>query len=173
MATGTYVPVEVYLRTSDYEPDAEYRDGEILERPVGELNHADWQGAICAFFLSHVNNWKVRVFPELRVQVAESRYCVPDVTVLDRSQPVEQIITYPPIAVFEILSPEDRVLRLRQKLTDYAAMGIPQIWVINPGKTPEATTFEGYLNGLLAPASRFEQGQISFAMPEITAYLQG
>ena len=36
MAAGTFVPVEVYLRTSDYEPDAEYVDGEILERPKGD-----------------------------------------------------------------------------------------------------------------------------------------
>ena len=46
MATRTSVPVEVYLRSSEYEPDAEYVDGEILERPMGELSHADWQQAI-------------------------------------------------------------------------------------------------------------------------------
>jgi len=50
MATMTVVPVEVYLRSSDYEPDAEYVDGVIEERPMGEFNHSDWQEAICAFF---------------------------------------------------------------------------------------------------------------------------
>ena len=34
-----YVPVEVYLRSS-YEPDAEYVDGIIEERPMGEYDHA-------------------------------------------------------------------------------------------------------------------------------------
>ncbi len=172
MATGTYVPVEAYLRNSDYEPDAEYVDGEILERPVGELSHADWQQAICTFFLAHVNTWNVRVFPELRVQVKANNFLVPDVTILDRSLPIEPIITHPPIAVFEVLSPEDRILRMRQKLAAYAAMGIPQIWVINPGETPEATTFERYQNGSLALASRFDQGQIIFEMPEVSACLQ-
>jgi hypothetical protein len=42
MATTNQVPVEVYLRSFDYEPDAEYVDGEILERSVGEFGHADW-----------------------------------------------------------------------------------------------------------------------------------
>lgn len=172
MATGTYVPVETYLHTSDYEPDAEYVDGEILERPMGEFNHADWQQAICAFFLAHATAWNVRVFPELRVQVKANNFLVPDVTVLDRSLPIEPIVTHPPIAVFEVLSPEDRIIRMRQKLAAYAAMGIPQIWVIDPGKTPETTTFERYQNGLLAPASHFEQGSIAFFMPEIAAYLQ-
>ncbi len=42
MATATTVPIEVYLRSS-YEPDAEYVDGVIEERPMGELDHAAWQ----------------------------------------------------------------------------------------------------------------------------------
>ena len=40
--TTAHVPVEVYLRSS-YEPDAEYVDGEIEERPMGEYDHASWQ----------------------------------------------------------------------------------------------------------------------------------
>ena len=36
MATTTHVPVEVYLRSS-YEPDAEYVDGKIEERPMGRV----------------------------------------------------------------------------------------------------------------------------------------
>ena len=36
MATTTHVPVEVYLRSS-YEPDAEYVDGKIEERPDGRV----------------------------------------------------------------------------------------------------------------------------------------
>jgi hypothetical protein len=46
------------------------------------------------------------------------------VAVLDSSAPVEQVMTHPPIAVFEVLSPEDTVQRLKHKLEDYSAMGI-------------------------------------------------
>ena len=53
-------------------------------------------------------------------------------TVLDRAQPIEQIITHPPLAVFEILSPEDTMHRLKRKLEDYITMGIPEVWVIDP-----------------------------------------
>lgn len=134
MATNpahSYVPVEVYLHSS-YEPDAEYVDGEIENRPMGEYDHASWQQAIQRWFLQHEQKWNVRVRPELRVQVARKRYRVPDVTVLDRNRPIEQIITHPPVAVFEILSPEDSMMRMTQKLGEYAAMGIPHIWVIDP-----------------------------------------
>ena len=118
MATTNQVPLEVYLR-SEYEPAAEYVDGEILERPMGELNHADWQGAIEAWFRSHGAQWNIRVYPELRVQVTAQNYRIPDVTVLDKSLPVEQTITHPPLAVFEILSPEDTIERLKRKLAEY------------------------------------------------------
>jgi Uma2 family endonuclease len=57
---------------------------------------------------------------------------VPDVTVLDRNRPIEQTITHPPLAVFEVLSPEDSLQRLKRKLEDYRLMGIPEIWVIDP-----------------------------------------
>jgi Uma2 family endonuclease len=131
MATATHVPIEVYLRSS-YEPDAEYVDGQIEERPVGENDHSAWQEAICFWFRQHAQDWNVRVRPELRIRVAATRFLVPDVTVLDRAQPIEQIITHPPLVVFEVLSLEDRMQRLKQKMEDYRTMGIPEIWVIDP-----------------------------------------
>jgi Uma2 family endonuclease len=131
LATTTRVPVDVYLRSS-FEPDAEYVDGQIQERPMGEDDHSAWQNAICLWFNLHAKEWNVRVRPELRIQVSASRFRVPDVALLDRAQPLQQIATMPPLAVFEILAPEDTVRRLKQKLEDYREMGIPQIWVIDP-----------------------------------------
>lgn len=132
MATATTVPIEVYLRSS-YEPDAEYVDGVIEERPMGELDHASWQMAVLAYFLRH-QEWKVKALPELRVQVSPTRYRVPDVTVLKVDAPREQIITHAPLMVLEILSPEDTMKRILIKLADYAQMGIESVFVIDPGR---------------------------------------
>jgi Uma2 family endonuclease len=125
------VPVEVYLNSS-YEPDAEFVDGVIEERPMGEWNHADWQAAILEFFRSRRHEWNVRAAAELRVQVSVGNFRVPDVTVTDRNLPVEQVITHPPIAVFEILSPEDSLSRMMTKLGEYEQMGIQTILVLDP-----------------------------------------
>lgn len=130
-AQPAFVPLEVYLRSS-YEPDAEYVDGVIEERPMGEWNHADWQAAIVEYFRVRRVEWNIRAAAELRVQVAKRRFRVPDVTVLDRNLPVEQIITHPPIAVFEVLSPEDSLIRMMTKLADYEAMGVKTILVLDP-----------------------------------------
>ena len=66
--TTNYVPVELYLR-SDYEPDAEYVDGVIEKRPMGELDHVLWQKALIRWFLAREEALRVEVLSELRVQV--------------------------------------------------------------------------------------------------------
>jgi Uma2 family endonuclease len=129
--TTNRVPLEVYLRTS-WEPDAEYVDGVIEERPMGEWNHADWQAAVVEFFRNYRKEWNIRVAPELRVQVRPGNFRVPDVTILDRNLPIEQIVTHPPLAVIEILSPEDTLPRVLKKLREYQQMGIQTILVLNP-----------------------------------------
>jgi Uma2 family endonuclease len=132
--TASQVPVEVYLRSS-FEPDAEYVDGEVQERTVGELDHAAWQAAVQKWFWQREKEWGIRAFGELRVQVSPSRFRVPDVVVLENTGPLRemnQVVRTPPAAVFEILSPEDTLARLLEKLADYEAMGIRGIFVIDP-----------------------------------------
>ena len=167
-ATTTHIPIEVYLR-SDYEPDAEYVDGEIEERTRGIYDHSSWQEAIQKWFWMHEREWNTRAKAELRVHVAPTRFRVPDVTILDRSRPIEQIITHPPIAVFEVLSPEDTMTRVIRKLDDYGAMGIPHIWVINP----ESRKSYHYNDGQLNLASTFGQPEdpIHFDIAEIEKLL--
>jgi Uma2 family endonuclease len=150
MATPTHVPVEVYLRSS-YEPDAEYVDGKIEERPTGEREHAMWQKAILKWFWRHEHEWGFQVLQELRVQVSPTRFRVPDVTVLDASQPKEKIVTHSPVAVFEVLSPEDTMQRMKRRLVDYRVMGIPEIWVVDP----EDGTWSRYEDGELRRNSIF------------------
>ncbi len=144
-AQAAEVPLDVYLNTS-YEPDAEYVDGVVEQRPMGEWNHADWQAAIVEFFRSRRHEWGIRAAAEPRVQVSAGKFRVPDVAVTDRSRPVEQIVTHPPIAVVEILSPEDTVTRTMAKLGDYERMGIRAILVIDPN----AQNYR-YISGRLEP----------------------
>ena len=137
---------------------------------MGEHDHAAWQAAIQRWFFAHDREWNIEVLPELRVQVSPSRFRVPDVAVLDCNRPVEQIATHPPIAVFEVLSPEDTVRRLRRKLDDYAKMGIPQIWVIDP----EDSSCFRYLGGELLRGEVFDEPRrgISFRIEEIAKLLR-
>ena len=78
MATTTRIPLEQYLHTV-YEPDAEYVDGEVEERPVGEDSHSAWQAAIQRWFFRYEEEWQILVRPELRggVQPRLARHPVP------------------------------------------------------------------------------------------------
>ena len=99
---------------------------------MGEYDHSSWQHAVQLWFAQHAQEWGIRVRPELRVQVAATQFRVPDVTILDRNLPVEQVVTHPPIAVIEILSPEDALSRMMIRLAAYEKMGIQTILVLNP-----------------------------------------
>ena len=164
MATATRIPMEVYL-DSVYEPDADFVDGEVEERPMGVYDHAAWQQAIQRWFLNHEEEWNVVVLPELRIQTGATHFRVADVALLDADAPAEQIPTYPPVAVFEVLSPEDRIQRMSRKLGDYHAMGIAGIFVVDP----ETGMWSRYEDGQLVRREEFrlpERG-IHFALAEI------
>ena len=166
--TSDLTSVEEYLR-SEYEPDAEYVDGVIEKRAGGDYEHSSWQDAILAWFRRHGKEWSVRARPALRVRVSATRYRVPDVTVLDRDQPIEQILTHPPLAVFEVLSPEDRLSRTMRRLSDFEQMGITHIWVVDP----RTKSFFHFVDGKLSPATHFgaEGERIHFALAAIEELL--
>ncbi len=130
MAT-TLISVEEYLRTS-YEPDAEYVDGVIEERPMGEERHSAWQVALVVYFGQHAKEWGIRVRSELRTRTSERRYRIPDVALLDADAPRDPVALVPPLVAFEILSPEDRISRLLIRLADFEAMGVQALYVIDP-----------------------------------------
>jgi Uma2 family endonuclease len=71
--------------------------------------------------------------------------------------------------VFEVLSPEDSLQRLKRKLEDYRAMGIPQIWVIDP----QDSTFYRYEELQLLRNDSFSHAEkgIVFDMNQIKSLL--
>jgi Uma2 family endonuclease len=159
-ATASLISVEEYLKTTT-DPDCEYVAGVLQERAVGELDHAIWQKALLRWFASHEPQWGIWAYTELRVQTGPDNFRVPDVTLLSRAAPREQIVTHPPLAVFEILSPEDSMIRTLDKLADYERMGIGAIWVIEPKRQ----LYFHYRNGQLAPGSVFELPGSTFSVP--------
>jgi Uma2 family endonuclease len=131
MATTAQIGIETYLKTS-YHPDCDYVDGKIEERNLGEFDHAQLQAALAAWSYAHRKEWNIHVLPEQRIRVSATRVRIPDVCLVSRDLPAEQVITRPPIIVVEILSPEDRVRRYNDRLEDYRAMGVTNIGVIDP-----------------------------------------
>ncbi len=131
MSSTTLVSVQDYLATC-YRPDRDFVDGELRERNLGELEHSLLQGAIFAWFWIRREEWSVLPLPEQRVQVAPTRFRVPDVTVLRSGQAREPIITVPPLILVEVLSKDDTLRGMQERVDDYLNFGVQHVWILDP-----------------------------------------
>jgi len=157
------VPVRQYLATV-YEHDCDYVDGVIEERPGGEFDHASLQTAIAAYFFARQKQWHLRVVVEQRVQIKPALFRVPDVCVILEPGPFPQIVRTPPFICIEILSPEDRMVRVQRRIDDYLAFGVPNVWLLDP-RSRRAFVCTG--NGML----EVKDGILRTANPELVVPL--
>lgn len=138
MAVETLVSVEEYLNTS-YSPDMEYVDGVLVEINVGDPIHSFVQGRIVRALYQRYP--ELIVLPEVRSRTTATRYRLPDVAV-SFSMPEGRFLAEAPYIAIEILSEDDRMSRVIAKLKEYAAMGVPNIWLFDP-KPKEMYVFRG------------------------------
>jgi Uma2 family endonuclease len=127
------VSVNEYLNTS-YRPDREMLDGCLLERNLGEYDHSNLQGAMVAWLRQRQHEWNIRVLPEQRIRVATNRFRVPDICVIWRDQELEPVFTRPPLLCIEVLSRDDTLRSMQERVDDYRAFGVLHIWVLDPVK---------------------------------------
>lgn len=133
MAAATLISLEEYLSTS-YRPDRDYLEGEVIERNVGKRKHGYAQAEIAAWFGSRKSQLNLQPLTELRLQVTPTRVRIPDLVIAQTPIPDEEVFTAPPCLCIEIMSPDDTMANLQDRLDDYLAFGVPNIWVIDPWK---------------------------------------
>lgn len=129
--TPALMSIEQYLRTS-FSPDADFVEGEIQERNLGEFEHARLQWLLAAFFAANEKAMGFVGVVEQRIRVANDRVRICDVALLRANAPREKITATPPLVCIEVLSPEDRISRAKLVLSDYVAMGVENVWLIDP-----------------------------------------
>ena len=133
MPTATQTSVSEYLSTS-YRPDREFLDGIISERNVGEFDHSRLQSLLTIYLGMREKQWGILVLTEQRVQVKPTRFRIPDVCVVIGPHTGEQILTKPPFLCIEILSKDDRVSEMQERIDDHLDFGVHQVWVFDPRK---------------------------------------
>ena len=111
--------VEEYLRTSFDGPDRDFVDGEVLERNVGEHPHSEIQWLIGALFAELSKRARIHGRPELRIQVSPLRFRVADFAVYAGQKPALNISTELPLVAVEVLSRDDRMIDILDRLKDY------------------------------------------------------
>jgi Uma2 family endonuclease len=133
MGVGTLISLEEYLRGS-FHPDRDFVEGQVVERSVGKRRHAYAQSKIDRWFGVHTGALGLEPLTEMRVRVGTNRVRIPDVLVCELPLPDEEVFTSPSYLVVEIMSEEDTMSGLQDRLDDYLRFGVPNIWVIDPWK---------------------------------------
>jgi Uma2 family endonuclease len=125
------VSEEEYLG-SQYEPDCELADGVLIERNVGTERHSWLQVALAAYLFRRRKAWGFNVYTEQRIRIKPGKYKLPDVCVVEGERPSTPILEKAPLLVIEILSPEDKPLRVDRMIREWLAFGVEHVWVIDP-----------------------------------------
>ncbi|AFZ52559.1 Uma2 family endonuclease [Cyanobacterium aponinum] len=131
--------LENFLQQPETKPASEFIDGKITQKPMPQGQHSRIQYKLCAVINNIAETEKIAcAFPELRCNF-ESKSIVPDVVVLewdkipltDTGKIANRINTYPDWCI-EILSPEQSLTQVLDKLLLCSQFGTQLGWLINP-----------------------------------------
>ncbi len=168
MTTKTLLTVDEYLHTSFEDGDCEYVDGEIVEKNMGELGHSGVQMQLSSL-LNAFRSPKLQVKPEIRVRTTPSRFRVPDIGVWLPGDIGTRIPTVPPFLIVEILSPEDRMTRVKVKVEEYLAAGTQWIWLVDPDEKMAICYSQANPAGSVCDVLRTESPAIEIPLSEVFA----
>lgn len=144
-------------------------NGHLVERNVGEREHSFTQKRLIRLLDRFEKEFDLSSWPGMRLQVGATRFRVPDVCVYKGSGPPEPWFRTPPFLCIEILSREDRMSRMEEKLGDYFRFGVEYVWVIDPVRGAASIyTKEGsqpVRDGVL----RTRNPEIALALDEVVA----
>jgi len=122
---------EQYLHTSFPDLDKEYRDGELVERSLPTYPHGKTQIRIGAYFAALRKSLSLYATAETRMKLRTGLYLIPDIAVFHGGEPLD-VPEAPPLVAIEILSPDDQLQRVADKLDEYRAWGVPHTWAVDP-----------------------------------------
>lgn len=130
MATGTTsISVEEYLRT-DYQPNCEYIDGVLRQKPMPTRKHGLLEARIAQLINMGFSQFEAAC--EITVRIRTDKYLVPDLIVQRRDHIQDPYPLDPVHLCVEILSPKDRFSEILAKCEDYHDWGVETAWVVDP-----------------------------------------
>jgi Uma2 family endonuclease len=153
--------LENFLSLPETEPESEYFDHEIIQKPNPQGKHSAIQGESTAFINSSLRTNKIaRALLELRCTFG-GMSIVPDISVFrcarivrDRDGKIANIFNIPPDWLIEILSPDQSQTKLVKKILLALEHGIEMAWLLDP---EEEVIFIYRANQALQICDRAEQ----------------
>ena len=99
---------------------------------MGTERHSWLQTALGAYFFRRRKLWGITAYTEQRIKLRNGKYVLPDLCVVEGPRRTELVLAAPPILVIEILSPDDRPIRVNDTVRNWLDFGVPYVWVIDP-----------------------------------------
>ena len=105
------------------------------------------QMILIQYFARFQENMQFRALPEARTQIIEgARYRIPDILLCPKPLPHGKVVNIRPLAIIEILSPDDRMGQTFERFRDYARIGTGNIVQMDPEKCVAQTGSASYLS---------------------------
>jgi Uma2 family endonuclease len=124
------VSVEEYLATDG---NSEYLDGVVVARNVGTPKRSALQKILIIHLAAFEKTLNLAVRPECRTRIQETRYRVPDILVMAKPfRQTDRVVLDAPVAVIEILSPDDRMKATLECFHEYEKLGVRHIIQMDP-----------------------------------------
>ncbi|MEI6328128.1 MAG: Uma2 family endonuclease [Pseudanabaena sp. ELA645] len=131
--------LEDFLLQPDTEPESEYFDNEIIQKPMPKGKHSAIQGEFTTEVNSALRSKRIaRAFPELRCTFG-GMSIVPDISVFrwdrivrDRNGEIANVFNIAPDWMIEILSPDQRHTKLVKKILFALENGTDMAWLLDP-----------------------------------------
>jgi len=153
--------LENFLSLPETEPESEYFDNEIIQKPMPKGKHSAIQTEFAAAINVTLKSKRIaRAFSELRCTFG-GMSIVPDISVFrwdrivrDRDDKIANIFNIPPDWLIEILSPDQSQTKVVKKILFALEHGTEMAWLLDP---EEEVIFIYRANQALQICDRAEQ----------------
>ncbi len=174
MTTKVLMDVQEYLRTSFEDADCEYLDGDVVERNMGEVLHSGVQHVLERLLGRVARKLGLRILPEIRIQIHSRRYRVADIAVWRAGDDIGQKIPKkPPFLAIEILSPQDRIVRMQAKIEEYLSIGVQWVWLLDPEEKKAIYYSRKNPGGSPCEVLKTEDPAVEIPLSKVWAALEG
>lgn len=140
MATTERLTLAEFLALPETEPGSELVHGEVMQKPMPTLAHTIIQHLLSLVIGLYLRSNPIAIAgPELRCilgPLGQEEPRLPDFVVIAIARLAGAFGSDPfhgaPDLAVEILSPDDRMIRVMEKVQFYLESGVRLVWVINP-----------------------------------------
>ncbi len=132
MAPWNNVSLETYLNTR-YRPDCDFVDGELQGRNNCLQPHSAAMAMLGGMLFPDAQSAGMRAALSCRVKIHETRYRVADICVY-KPMPADTEAEVVPALCVEVVSVEQSVTDMTERVADYLMLGVADVWLWDPAR---------------------------------------